>query len=223
MAPYKYSVEDTENTAKAAGLSLSISMKDSVEICNFIRGKNLKKSVETLKQIAEKKRALPLRRFNQNRGHKPGIGPGAYPVNTCNEIIKILENAEANAQFKGLNTTHLIINHIRAHKAATPYHAGRQRRRKMKRTNVEVVVSEGAGHEKTKESPKGKEHAKEHKPEHEAKHEHPAEHTSAEKHAVHADHTHEHEAAKHEPTKKAAEPKHKAPAKEKKTAPKEGA
>jgi len=222
MTTYRYSVQDVENTAKAAGLSLSISMKDSVEICNFIRGKNLKKSVEALKQIAEKKRALPLRRFNQNRGHKPGVGPGAYPVNTCTAIIKILENAEANAQFKGLNTTHLVISHIRAHKAATPYHAGRQRRRKMKRTNVEVVVSEEAGHEKTKESPKEKGHTKEHKPEHEAKVAHTTEHAPTEAHA-HTTHTHEHEAAKHEPAKKAAEPKPKAPAKEKKTAPKEGA
>ena len=36
-----------------------------------------------------------------------------------------------------------MIIHICAHRAARPWHYGRQRRRKTKRTNVEVVVKEG--------------------------------------------------------------------------------
>ncbi|MBT3463440.1 hypothetical protein HN451_00510, partial [archaeon] len=57
-------------------------------------------------------------------------------------ILKIIKSAESNALNKGLNTNDLVITHICAHKASTPYHSGRQRRRKMKRSHIEVVVKE---------------------------------------------------------------------------------
>ena len=69
-------------------------------------------------------------------------GPGKYPVKAAGIIKKLLESVESNAQFKGLNTSNLIIKHIKADFASRPWHFGRQRRRKMKRTNIEVVVEE---------------------------------------------------------------------------------
>ncbi len=56
-------------------------------------------------------------------------------------MLKLLDAAEANAQFKGLNTSLLHIAHLCAHRAGAPVHPGR-RGRTMKRTHVEVVVEE---------------------------------------------------------------------------------
>ena len=67
------------------------------------------------------------------------------------EFIKLIESAEANAQFKGLNTSKLVISHISANKASKAWHYGRKSRRKMKRTNVEVIVEENTKIEKIKE------------------------------------------------------------------------
>lgn len=141
--------------AKVAGISLPISTKHSIEICNFIRNKNLSKARDLLKEVIELKKTIPFKRFTGDVGHKKGkIGPGRYPKKASIEIIKLLNTAEANAQFKGLNTSNLVIKHICANKASTPWRYGRQRRRKMKRTHVEIIVEEKASKERKKKETK---------------------------------------------------------------------
>lgn len=155
--PYKYSAKnyDKENMARTIGSSLPISTKHSIEICNFIRNTNLSKAKNILKDIIEEKKPLPFKRYTGGIGHKKGkIGSGRYPKKASLEIIKILNAVEANAQFKGLNTANLFIKHICANKASRPWHYGRQRRRKMKRTHIEVVVEEKVSKEKEKKEVK---------------------------------------------------------------------
>jgi large subunit ribosomal protein L22 len=128
--------------AKAMGRNLPISFKQTVEVCNFIRGKSVNDAKDILKKVSEKKMVVPFKRFNRDLGHKKKIGAGRFPVKTSNELMKLLEAVEANAQFKGLNTSNLTIMHICAHKGSKGWHFGRKRRRQMKRTNVEVIVEE---------------------------------------------------------------------------------
>jgi large subunit ribosomal protein L22 len=141
-----------KDTAVANGMSLPISTKQSIEICNFIRGRPLAKAKLLLAETIAKKRAIPFKRFNADTGHKKGIGAGKYPEKACKEILKLLNAVEANAQFKGLSTGDLVISELVPNRASTPWHYGRQRRRKMKRTNIKVVVKEMAV--KKKEAPK---------------------------------------------------------------------
>lgn len=128
--------------ARAVGVALPISYKHSYEICNFIKHKNLADAKKMLQDVVEKKIAVPYKRFDFDLAHKRKIGPGRYPEKTSLEFIKLLESVEANAQFKGLNTSNLVIVHLSAHKAAKAWHYGRLSRRRMKRTNVEVCVEE---------------------------------------------------------------------------------
>jgi len=157
MARYNYAVKnmEEENIAKAVGRALPISTKQSIEICAFIRNMSLEKAKKRLVDVINKKTAVPFRRFNENIGHKKGnIAAGSYPEKACGEILKLLESVEANAQFKGLNTANLVISHICAHKASRTWHYGRQRRRKTKRTNVEIIVKEGAEKKEKREAKK---------------------------------------------------------------------
>jgi len=128
--------------ARTIGLSLPISLKDSIEVCNYIRGKDVDEAKKLLENVTCEKQAVPMRRFNKDRGHKKGIGPGKYPKNVCKEILELLEGVAANAQFKGLNTSSMLVKHISVQKGATQWHYGRQRRRQMKRTHIELVVEE---------------------------------------------------------------------------------
>ena len=128
--------------AIAKGMSLPISFKQSFEICRFIKDRNTDNAKKILQKVIDKKAAIPFRRYNWDLGHKKKIGPARYPEKASKEFIKLIENVEANAQFKGLNTSNLIITHISAHKAGKAWHFGRKSRRKMKRTNVEIVVEE---------------------------------------------------------------------------------
>ena len=153
MVNYSTKKISSEHMAKAMGKALPISLKQTVEVCNFIRGKRVSDAKEILKKVSEKKIAVPFKRFNMDLGHKKKIGAGRFPVKTSKELIKLLEAAEANAQFKGLNTSNLTIMHICSQKGGKSWHFGRKRRRQMKRTNVEVIVEESVK-EKGKEEKK---------------------------------------------------------------------
>lgn len=152
----KYAIQNykPEHMARVLGRDLSISTKQSIEICNFIKKKKVKEAKKLLGRVMENKLAVPFKRFNKNMGHKPGIAAGRYPQKTTGQIIKLLDEVEANAQNKGLNADDLYISHICAHKASAPWHYGRQRRRKMKRTHIEIVVEEKEEKKKQREEKK---------------------------------------------------------------------
>ncbi len=130
--------------ARGIGVALPVSLKHSVEICAFIKNKGVSDAKKILLGVIDKKTAIPYRRYDSDLGHKKSTGPGRYPEKTSKEIIKLIENVEANAQFKGLNTSNLVITHISANKAGKAWHYGRKSRRKMKRTNIEICVEEKA-------------------------------------------------------------------------------
>jgi len=128
--------------ARALGRDLPISFKHSLEVCGFIRGKKLTLAKKHLKEVIELKRAVPYKRFNQDLGHKHGMMSGRFPVKTTEFILKLVESAEKNAQFKGMNVEKLAVVHIAAHKASRPSHGGRHRGRSMKRAHIEIILQE---------------------------------------------------------------------------------
>ena len=139
---YKYATQ-TEGIAKACSTDLPISTKVSREICRAIKGKNVERAKKILQDAKDMKKAIPYTKYNSGVGHKTKMGPGRYPIKACETIIKIINSAEANARFKGVNTENLIIKNILAQKAAETFKYGRQSRRRAKRTHVEVVLAEG--------------------------------------------------------------------------------
>jgi len=151
---YKYAFKDynAETMARCVIQSASVSTKHCIEICSHIRGRNAEKARTILSGVIDMKQAIPYRRFNKGVGHRKGrMGPGRYPVKACTEVLKAIESCEANAQSKGLNTDLKII-HICANMASRPWHYGRARRRKMKRTHIEIVLKESEPKKKTAES-----------------------------------------------------------------------
>lgn len=139
---YSFKKYDKENMARVIGRSLPISFKQSIEICNFIRNKKLSRVKEILSKVIANIQAIPFRRFNRGMGHKKGMSAGRYPEKASGEILDLINSVEANAQFKGLNTSNLVITHINANKASKVMHFGRKRGIKAKRTNIEIVVRE---------------------------------------------------------------------------------
>lgn len=135
--------------ARAFGKSLPISFKQSIEICDFIRNKNIGYAKNVLSRVIEHKQAIPFKRFNDNMGHKKSIMAGRYPKRASIEILNLVNSVEANAQFKGLNTANLVITHITANTASKVMHFGRKRSRLSKRTNVEIIVREKAADKKS--------------------------------------------------------------------------
>jgi len=137
-------VANKEHTATAVGRTLQISTKQSIEVCNSIRKMPLEKAKTLLKEVMALKKPIPFKRYT-SMGHRKGkLAAGRYPLKTSKEILSLLESAEANAQYKGLSTANLIIKSIIANKAGNQWRYGRQRRRRMKRTNIDIILEERA-------------------------------------------------------------------------------
>lgn len=142
---------DKDNTVRIIGKGLPISTKFAVEISNHIRGKSVQWAKKQLSLVADKKIAIRLRRFNRDRGHKPGMAGGCYPINASKEIIKLLTSLEGYAQHNNLDKNNLFIKAIMANRAASAWHPGRIRGIHMKSTNIEIIAEE----KKKKEVKKG--------------------------------------------------------------------
>ena len=153
MAKTKSNVKETkanievDHIATAKAYNLPISLKKSIEICDFIKYKGLKKAQIILNNVIDKKIAVPFKRYNMDTGHKPGIAAGRYPKKASSEILKLLNSAEANAENKGLDTEKLVISKLIANKGNKMFHPGRHRGIKMKRTHLEVKLEEAQAKE----------------------------------------------------------------------------
>ena len=83
MPVYKYSTLITDTCAKAVGLSLPVSRKDAIMICKALRYKPLSKAKKLLEEVQKLETAIPFTRYCGDRGHKPGMAAGRYPIKAC--------------------------------------------------------------------------------------------------------------------------------------------
>jgi large subunit ribosomal protein L22 len=122
-----------------------------VEICRAIKGKKLEKAKEYLRRVIEGNRAVPFRRYKKGVAHRKGITKayaGRYPVKAASQILKVLEDAQSNAEYKGLNVEKLFIKHIAARRGRViegiiPRAMGRASAFNTPTTNIEVILEEG--------------------------------------------------------------------------------
>ena len=145
MVKHNYAFADfVKNTmAKVVGRNLSISHKDSREICTFVKGKKINRAITYLESVVKKKQPIPYKRFKKDIPHRKGkIATGRYPVNASFAILKLLSDLKSQAQGKGLDVPELIIIHAATHKGTRSWHSGRLRRRVRKITHVEFVAAE---------------------------------------------------------------------------------
>jgi len=144
---------DSDVMVKASGRELRISPKSAREVCVAIKGMKLDEAKEFLEQVIKKKKAVPFKRFSKKLPHRRGLqkaAAGRYPVKAARKILSVLENAEANANFKGLDTENLKIIHASAYPGAkikryVPRAMGRATPRFKTLCHVEIVLGEVGG------------------------------------------------------------------------------
>lgn len=150
MRGYTFEAKGTDEVARARAIELPISPKKTYEVMNAIRGLPLERAKSLLEDVLEEKRAIPFRRYNQEVAHKRGIGPGRYPIKVCRNVLQVLQNAEANAEYEGIDTEGLIVRVAacargRIRKANMPRAHGRATAWNEQTTNVEIVLSPREG------------------------------------------------------------------------------
>jgi len=150
MPKFNYSAKIEEPCARAMGKEMRISPKHAMEVCRAIKGMPLAAAKGYLRTVVAKKKAVPFKRHRKKIAHRrdlPGWDAGQYPVKAASAILEVLENAETNAGYKGLDTERLHIVHASAQKGiiipgfkprafarATPFNE--------LTTNVEIILKE---------------------------------------------------------------------------------
>lgn len=125
--PYAYN-PNPKKSAQAHGRALRISPKSSVIVCRAVSGMRLEKGKALLQDMLDEKRSLS----------------GKYYTNVTRELLRMVRNAEANAEAKGLDTEKMHIK-VSAHQGFKFYRprSWKRRREKRKVTNLQVVLEAG--------------------------------------------------------------------------------
>lgn len=120
MPHFSYSFQNYNKTkhVRASLRDADISHKDAREVCKAIKGMNILRAREYLENVVALKQPVPFRRYKLQVGHKSqlqGFPSGRYPVKTARELLKLLDNLEANAEYKGMDIDRLKIIHAAAY------------------------------------------------------------------------------------------------------------
>jgi len=144
----KYSREvDPDKSAKAYGYELHCSYKDSINLAYAMKGMKSDQAKTLLQDIIDMKQSLPAIVHKKKRAHQKRIGPGSYPQKAAKYMLKILLNAENNAEYKGFDIENMKIIHISAYKGRIikgimPRAQGRATDKNKITTNIEIILEE---------------------------------------------------------------------------------
>merc|ERR1711941_80668 len=106
----------------ARGSNLRVHFKNTRETAQAIKKMPLHRSTTYLKNVIEQKEIIPFRRFMGGVGRHAqakvhGTSQGRWPKKSAEFLLHLLKNAESNAEYKGLDVDHLVIDHIQVNRA----------------------------------------------------------------------------------------------------------
>ena len=151
MGRYDYAFQNFDSTkhVRASMREKKISHKHAREVATAIKGLSIEKARDYMLSVVAKQRAIPFRRFKNQVGHRsdPGVMSGRYPEKTATEFLKLLDNLESNAEYKGMDMDRLKIINATAHKGVLikrfiPRAQGRATDKNDVLTHVELVAQE---------------------------------------------------------------------------------
>jgi large subunit ribosomal protein L22 len=154
MPHYSYAFQnfDKARHVRASLREKSISHKHSREIALAISGKSIEKAREFLENVVAKKEAVPYRRYHNEVAHRSnirdGFSAGRFPQKAAKEFLKLLDNLESNAEYKGMDLDRLRIVSAVVHKGTKlkrfqPRAMGRSSPKFDTLVHVELVAQEG--------------------------------------------------------------------------------
>ena len=117
------------------GKNLPISTKYAVAVCNYIRGGNIDKAISMLEQVAQFKKAVPMKGEIAHR--KGRIMSGKYPIKAVKEFMILLKSLKVNAIVNELELEKYVV-FCKADVAPRPYR--RFGRTRFKRTHVTLKL-----------------------------------------------------------------------------------
>jgi len=119
LPEFNYSFEgyDPLTQVRASGREVDISPKAAREICAVIKSMSIVRVKKFLEDVMNKKQSVPFKRYKKEVPHRRSqfqFHAGGYPFKAAKEILKVIKNLEANAEFRGLDKEKMIIIHAAA-------------------------------------------------------------------------------------------------------------
>jgi large subunit ribosomal protein L22 len=148
---FQYAFQNYDKTrhVRAALREKTISHKHAREIAVAIKGMSIESARSYLQSVVNQERAVPFRRYNNEVGHKSdtGVMAGRYPRKAATEFVKLLDNLESNAEYRGMDLDRLKIINATVHKGRKierfiPRAQGRATPKIDILTHVELVAQE---------------------------------------------------------------------------------
>ena len=151
LGRYGYAFQNYDSTkhVSASMREKKITNKHAREVSVAIKGLSVEKARDYLQSVIEHKRSIPFRRFKNQVGHRtdPGVMSGRYPEKTVKEVLKLLDNLESNAEYKGMDLDRLKIINVTAQKGMViqrfiPRAQGRATAKNDVLTHIEIIAQE---------------------------------------------------------------------------------
>ncbi|HZW56350.1 MAG TPA: 50S ribosomal protein L22 [Nitrososphaerales archaeon] len=135
---------------RASGREIDTSPKATREVCKAIDGMLLADAKAYLEGVKEKRLAVPFRRYKRGGAHRSNINgfhAGAFPVKAASKVLDVLNNLEANSDFKGRDIDRMRIIHAaairgRQVRSYTPRAQGRSSPSFNTLVHIELVATE---------------------------------------------------------------------------------
>merc|ERR1712139_490543 len=122
MGRYAAEPDNATKAAKAKGSNLRVHFKNTRETAQAIKKMPLHRATKYLKNVISQKEIIPFRRFMGGVGRHAqakvhGTAQGRWLKKSAEFLLHMLKNAESNAEYKGLDADHLVVDHIQVNRA----------------------------------------------------------------------------------------------------------
>ncbi len=153
---YAFQSYDKTKHVRASIREKDISHKHAREIAVAIKGSSIEKARTLLENVISRKEAIPYRRYNNEVAHRSnirdGFFAGRFPKKAAYEFLRILDNLESNAEYKGMDLDRLRIVSASVHKGTKlkrfqPRAMGRSSPKFDTLVHVELVAQEASDKE----------------------------------------------------------------------------
>merc|ERR1711910_231009 len=119
---YEIEPDNATKSAKAKGSNLRVHFKNTRETAQAIKSMPLHRATKYLKNVVGHEEIVPFRRFMGGVGRHAqakvhGTAQGRWPLKSTEFLLQLLKNAESNAEYKGLDPDHLVLDHIQVNRA----------------------------------------------------------------------------------------------------------
>merc|ERR1712118_245874 len=104
---------------KARGSAIRVSFKNIRESSRAISGKKVSFAKQILKGVLDHQRCILFHRYTggvgrtaQARNGSSSSGQGRWPVQSAKILLRLLNNAESNAEFQAISTDNLFVSNV---------------------------------------------------------------------------------------------------------------